>query len=593
MQDTHKITIGIDLGTTNTCAAIVKDGVVTFLELEPGSQTMPSAVRFVDRKEEEVVIGRLAKRFAISKPKEVFVSFKSLMQNEDWKNDPKTVEHYKIGDKQLTPTDIAAKILKHIYDVAQTSHFAQEGIIDNIKICVPAASTTYYKTEVMKAAVSAGFGDKDDSGSVIYDENAQPQGISIVEEPFAAAYSYGYKNGFFDPEKSKNQNIMVYDFGGGTFDVSIINVVSEKDVEPVFKLLGTFGVTKLGGDDIDIELMKLAAKQFYKETKIDLINTNKDNKGIAKRDILMANSTLKELSERAKIEEFAQGAPEVELQQLSLIYDPEEEKDCNLDVIITREKFLEAIKPLLDKTIECAKNALQESGLTLEDINRFVLVGGSTKASWVFDAIKDFIEKDPYVADNVDVIVGEGAALMAQSAGHVLPPKREKPETERGEEKPKQEQTKPTEIRSKTSQNYGIEVRGGFFIPLIAKGLPFDEEHPSYSGSFKCTNPNNSGLVNITGWATQEDVIDRDEQGNPILDEEGLMTSSKSVHFVKQEGNKQEKLFQSLGQFSLEVPKVEPHTLEIMVTLTILKDNSLTVSVKVGDNEPKVINLCK
>lgn len=133
MQDTHKITIGIDLGTTNTCAAIVKDGVVTFLELEPGSQTMPSAVRFVDRKEEEVVIGRLAKRFAISKPKEVFVSFKSLMQNEDWKNDPKTVEHYKIGDKQLTPTDIAAKILKHIYDVAQTSHFAQEGIIDNIE----------------------------------------------------------------------------------------------------------------------------------------------------------------------------------------------------------------------------------------------------------------------------------------------------------------------------------------------------------------------------------------------------------------------------------------------------------------------------
>lgn len=578
MLERNKITIGVDLGTTNTSAAIFKDGVVTFLDLEPGSHIMPSAVRFVDRKEEEIVVGRLAKRFAISKPKEVFVSFKSHMQNEDWKNNPEIVEHYKIGNNQLTPTDIATIILKHIYEVAQNTPFAQDGTIDSVKICVPAASTTYYKTEVMKAAVAAGFGEKDENGDVLYDMNAQPQGISVVEEPFAAAYSYGFKHGFFDPEKSKDQNIMVYDFGGGTFDVSIINVVSEKDTPPVFKLLGTFGETNLGGDDIDYELMKLAAKQFYKETKIDLINTNKDNKGIKKRDVLMAHSTLKELSERAKIEEFCLGAAQAELQQLSIIYDPEEEKDCDLDVIIKREQFLEAIKPLLERTIECSKKALQESSLTLYDINRFVLVGGSTKAPWVQEIVRTFIEKDPYIADNVDVIVGEGAALMTGLIGFPPPPSGGA-------------SAKPVDvISSKTSQFYGIEVRGGFFIPLIAKGLPFDEEHQSYSGSFKCTNPNDSGFIYITGWSTQEDVIDRDEQGNPILDENGLMTSSKSVHFVRQVGDKQEKLFHSFGQFSLEVPKAPPQTLAITVTLTILKDNTLTISVKVGDDEPRIIN---
>ena len=152
-----KITVGVDLGTTNTCAAIVKDGIAKFLELEPNSLTMPSAVRFVDGKTDNVVIGRLAKRFAIVKPKEVFVSFKTLMQNEEWLNDPKIVDSYKIDGKQYTPTDMAAKLLTHIYEVAQSSEFAAEGTINNVKICVPAASTPYYKKEVIKAAIQAGF----------------------------------------------------------------------------------------------------------------------------------------------------------------------------------------------------------------------------------------------------------------------------------------------------------------------------------------------------------------------------------------------------------------------------------------------------
>lgn len=589
-----KTVIGVDFGTTNTCAAIVKDNIATFLELEPNSQTMPSAVRFVDGKTDNIVIGRLAKRFAITKPKDVFVSFKTLMQNEDWLKDPKFVEHYKVGEQQFTPTNMAAMILTHIYEVAQTTSFAIEGVINNIMICVPAASTPYYKKEVMKAAVLAGFGDKDDNGKVIYDTDGRVQGISIVEEPFAAAYSYGLKNGFFNSEKSKDQNIMVYDFGGGTFDVSIINVVSEKGKVPEFRLLGTFGVTHLGGDDIDLALMKIAAKQFYKETKIDLLDATKDNKGCKKKDVLMAQSTLKELSERAKIEDFGVGTPEAQLQQLSIIHDEVDDVDCNLDVIVTKEHFINAVKPILDKTIECAENALKESGLTLDDINRFVLVGGSTKGPWVQDVVKAYMEKEPYIADNVDVIVGEGAAYLAAETAPIIivvPDNEGKEddgssktfEDEQGKKKKEEEKDKqkPTPVTNKTSQFYGVEVRGGFFIPLITKGLPFSEEHPSYSGSIKCTNPNDSGVVYITGWSTQEDVLERDENGEPIVDENGMFLSNKSVHYIKSNG---EKLFQSLGQFNLEIPQAEPHTLDITLTLVVLSDNSLKLEVKVGDN---------
>ena len=592
-----KITVGVDLGTTNTCAAIVKDGIAKFLELEPNSLTMPSAVRFVDGKTDNVVIGRLAKRFAIVKPKEVFVSFKTLMQNEEWLNDPKIVDRYKIDGEQYTPTDMAAKLLTHIYEVAQSSEFATEGTINNVKICVPAASTPYYKKEVINAAIQAGFGEKDENGEVIYIEEEidgkkvrMPKGITTIEEPFAAAYSYGYKNVFFDQNKTKDQNIMVYDFGGGTFDVSIINVSTEKGRNPEFKLLGTYGVTHLGGDDIDMAIMKIAAKQFYKEHKIDLINADKDNKGLKKRDVLTAQSTLKELSERAKIEDFAQGATEAHIEQLSIIFDQEDDCDCNLDVIVPREKFLESIQPLLDKTIECTKNAIQESKLELDDINRFVLVGGSTKAPWVRDVVKSFVGKDPYLADNVDVIVGEGAALICEVFEDQVIPTEEKKEnyktdqSKEKEERNEKEKAKPT-TTNKTSQHYGVEVRGGFFIPLIIKGLTFDDEHSSYSGSIKCTNPNDSGNVYITGWSTQEDVIEKNENGEPIKGEDGNYVSNMSVHALNKDG---EKIFSSIGQFHINIPKVEAHTLDITLTLTVLKDNSLSLEVKVGDNEPIV-----
>ena len=120
---------------------------------------------------------------------------------------------------------------------------------------------------------------------------------------------------------------------------------------------------------------------------------------------------------------------------------------------------------------------------------------------------------------------------------------------------------------------------------MIIKGLTFDDEHSSYSGSIKCTNPNDSGNVYITGWSTQEDVIEKNENGEPIKGEDGNYVSNMSVHALKKDG---EKIFSSIGQFHINIPKVEAHTLDITLTLTVLKDNSLSLEVKVGDNEPIV-----
>lgn len=577
MEEKKKITIGVDFGTTNTCAAIVNriDDIIDvfYLGLEANSQTMPTAVRFVGGNPEDVEVGRRAKRYSIIKSKEVFTSFKRLMQDESWKADPYIMNAYKLGDTQFTPTDMAAKILTHVYRVAQDTPFAATEPVDNILICVPAASTAYYKKEVVNAAIAAGFGDKDENGNVIKCDDGRISGITLMEEPFAAAYSYGLKNGFFDPNKSKNQNIMVYDFGGGTFDVSIINVVSEEGKFPEFTLLGNYGNAHLGGDDIDMVLMKIVAKQFLKETGIDLLDASKDNKGCTRRDVLNAQSILKEMVETAKID-FAKGDVEVLIEHLSIIHDNEEDTDCNLSVVVKREDFLKAIQPLLDKTIECAQEALKESKKSLDEINRFVLVGGSSKAPWVQDAVKAYIGKDPYMADNVDVIVAEGAAFRADGVARLL-------EIDEGDSHQGEGETIE---KNKISHYYGVEVRGGYFIPLIEKGLVFDETHTSYSGSFKCTNPNDSGTVHIMGWATQDDILERDEQGNPVL-EDGQLVCNRPVHYIKPNG---ERLFQSIGEFLLEVPRAAPNTLDITLMLTILNDNSLRLEVKVGEDEPQI-----
>ena len=222
-------------------------------------------------------------------------------------------------------------------------------------------------------------------------------------------------------------------------------------------------------------------------------------------------------------------------------------------------------------------------------INRFVLVGGSTKAPWVRDVVKSFVGKDPYLADNVDVIVGEGAALICEAFGESDSDDKKIDKTDEQDEKKEkseEEKAKPT-TTNKTSQHYGVELRGGFFIPLIIKGLIFDDEHSSYSGSIKCTNPNDSGTVYITGWSTQEDVIEKNENGEAIKGEDGNYVSNMSVHALKKDG---EKIYNSIGQFRIDVPKAEAHTLDITLTLIETIFSQLTDQFLVIRNYAKITN---
>lgn len=571
--------VGIDLGTTNTCAAVVTSQGLEFLDLEPSSLTIPSAVRFIDGKLDNVAIGKIAKRYSILKPNEVFTSFKTLMQGEEWKSDPEIVEKFKIEGSNITPTHLASLILKHVHDKAlEKGIYDPDEKIHRVLICTPAASTPYYKKEVINAALEAGFGKRNNDDNV--------EGIDIISEPEAAAFAYGKKLNFFDGDSTKEQDILVYDFGGGTFDVSILNVKSEKGKNPSFTLVNTKGATNLGGDDIDKALMKIVAKMFYKETGINLLDDKADNKGNTKKAIRQAQTTLKELAEKAKIEDFAAGLPEAQFQQLGIIEDCETGESCNLDVVVTYDKFYEAIKPLLDKTVEVLKDTLKDSGKESGDINRYVLVGGSSKAPWVKETVLKVSEKNPYNADNLDVIIAEGASWYAKDVIYptlvdiTVPPKEG---DKKGDDQSEKEPSKPT-IRSLTTSTIGVESKGGHFIPLVLKGMPLTDETPAYEGTFKCTNPNDSGVVIVSGWSTQEEVVEKDENGEPITDDNGNYVSNYTVYSRNEKG---EKIFTPLSQFVLKVPNAEAQTLDIKLKLRVNKDNSITLEVQEGKNEPQ------
>ena len=224
--------LGIDLGTTNSSVSIYEKGSLPVIPIDgAGNLSMPSVVRFVGRKLDEVKVGSIAKRHIILKPNEVFSSTKSLMKSEDWKDDPFMRDKFNIETEQLSPVDIAAKILEELRDKAHNSSYC-DGNFERVVICVPANSGAIYKQHVLEAAELAGFGETNDNGDLIRTDNGRASGIYLLEEPTAAALSYGLKMGFFDPEKKKEQNILVYDFGGGTFDVTILNIVSKVGALP-------------------------------------------------------------------------------------------------------------------------------------------------------------------------------------------------------------------------------------------------------------------------------------------------------------------------------------------------------------------------
>ena len=351
-------TIGIDLGTTNSCVAVIEGGEPVVIPNAEGARTTPSVVAF--SKTGERMVGQVAKRQAITNPERTVSSIKREMGS-----------NYKvtIDGQSYTPQEISAMILQKLK--ADAEAYLGETVTSAV-ITVPA-----YFTDAQRQATK-------DAGKI-----AGLEVKRIINEPTAAALSYGV-------DKDNDQKVMVYDLGGGTFDVSIIEMG-----DGVQEVLATAGNNRLGGDDFDQRIMDWILSSFKMEQGIDLSGDK------------MAMQRIKEAAEKAKIE--LSGVTSAAINLPFITADATGPK--HLDMTLTRAKFNELTADLVEKTMGPVRQALSDSGLTINEISKVLLVGGSSRIPAVQEAVKNFIGKDPFKGINPDECVAIGAAIQAGVLG--------------------------------------------------------------------------------------------------------------------------------------------------------------------------------
>ena len=347
--------IGIDLGTTNSCVAVLEGGEPTVIANAEGNRTTPSVVGFT--KGGERLVGETAKRQAITNPDRTISSIKRHMGSSY------TVS---IDGKEYTPQDISAMILAKLK--ADAESYLGEKVTEAV-ITVPAYFSDSQKQATKDAGKIAGLDVK-----------------RIINEPTAAALAYGLD------KENEHHKILVYDLGGGTFDVSILELG-----DGVFEVLSTNGDTKLGGDDFDNVLMNYMADQFAKENGVDLRNDK------------MALQRLKEAAEKAKKELSSSQTTNVNLPLITVNQDG----PLHLNMDITRAKFDQLTEHLVQRTIEPMKKAMADAGVTMADLAKVILVGGSTRIPAVQEAVKRITGKEPFKGINPDECVAIGASIQA------------------------------------------------------------------------------------------------------------------------------------------------------------------------------------
>ncbi len=351
-------TIGIDLGTTNSCVAVIEGGEPVVIANVEGNRTTPSVVGF--SKSGERLVGQVAKRQAVQNPDRTIASIKRQM-GTDYK--------VQIDDKSYTPQQISAMILSKLKTDAES--YLGDKVTEAV-ITVPAYFTDSQRQATKDAGKIAGLEVK-----------------RIINEPTAAALAYGI-------DKENDQKVMVYDLGGGTFDVSIIEMG-----EGVQEVLATAGNNRLGGDDFDQRIIDWLVTEFKKETGSDL-STDK-----------MAMQRLKEAAEKAKIELSGVTSSAINLPFITMT----EAGPLHLDTTLTRAKFNELTVDLVEATMAPVRQAISDSGLKVSEIDKVLMVGGSSRIPAVQDAVKNYTGKEPYKGINPDECVAMGAALQAGVLG--------------------------------------------------------------------------------------------------------------------------------------------------------------------------------
>lgn len=350
--------IGIDLGTTNSCVAVMEGGEAVVIPNAEGARTTPSVVGF--SKTGERMVGQVAKRQAISNPERTVASIKRQMGTNFKVN---------IDGKNYTPQEISAMILQKLKADAE-AYLGEK--VEKAVITTPA----YFSDSQRQATKDAG-------------RIAGLEVLRIINEPTAAALAYGL-------DKEEDQTVLVYDLGGGTFDVSILELGDH-----VFEVKATSGNNRLGGDDFDQRVMDYLADEFKKDSGIDL---RKDR---------MAMQRLKEAAEKAKIE--LSGMTQTNVNLPFITADAGGPK--HLDINLTRSKFEELTADLLEKTMGPTRQALSDAGLQPKDIDKILLVGGATRMPAVQEAIRKFLGKEPHKGINPDECVAIGAAIQAGVLG--------------------------------------------------------------------------------------------------------------------------------------------------------------------------------
>ena len=406
-------TIGIDLGTTNSVVAVMEGGKPTVIANAEGSRTTPSIVGF--SKTGEKLVGQLAKRQAILNPDKTIASIKRHM-GDDYK--------VKIDDKDYTPQEISAMILRKLADDA--SAYLGEKVTSAV-ITVPA-----YFNDAQRQATK-------DAGKI-----AGLDVLRIVNEPTAAALAYGL-------EKDKPEKVLVFDLGGGTFDVSILEIG-----DGVHEVLSTSGDTRLGGDDFDQKVMDWICDEFQKQEGIDLRNDKQ------------AMQRVKEAAEKAKIE--LSSVMETSINLPFITADANGPK--HLELSLTRAKFEDLCRDLLNRCKTPVENALKDAGVSKSDIDEVVLVGGSTRIPAVQQLVKEYTGKDPNQSVNPDEVVAVGAAVQAGVlAGEV----------------------KDIVLLDVTPLTLGIETLGGVMTPLVPRNTTI----PVSKSQVFSTAENNQTAVDI------------------------------------------------------------------------------------------------